>query len=402
MRSRRDLTRAGVLLTAASLSIGAGVSPSEVELTLAPGESAEVTKTVETPLSSPRADVYFLADTTGSMSSAISNVKTSFSGILDQLNGTGNDIAVGAGDYKDFPNDPYAFRNSTPITSDGGGAATSTVNAWGAGGGGDGSEGQLFALHTLAADPAIGWREDAARIVVWFGDAPGHDPICAAISDDVDEDITEASAISALQAADISVIAVSTIVDFYPDGLDDDPQSSAGDYTAACDIGGEPGQASRVAAATDGLYLDAPSNDQVAATILAALQALPFDVVPQATCDEGLTITTSPESHTGVAPGDSVTFTETVAVDAEAAPGAYECSVAFTLNGSVTDAFTQTVSVAVEASEEPVTPEEPGPVVGPIIETDLPAGGTVLPLAATGLVSLLFLGLALRGPSERR
>ena len=27
--------------------------------------------------------------------------------------------------------------------------------------------------------PAIGWRADSKRIVVWFGDAPGHDPICA-------------------------------------------------------------------------------------------------------------------------------------------------------------------------------------------------------------------------------
>lgn len=57
---------------------------------------------------------------------------------------------------------------------------TGAVATWSASGGSDGAEGQFFALHALAVDPAIGWRPGARRIVVWFGDYPGHDPICTA------------------------------------------------------------------------------------------------------------------------------------------------------------------------------------------------------------------------------
>ena len=50
-----------------------------------------------------------------------------------------------------------------------------------------GTEGQLFALDRLAndVDPNggdIGRRPGAKRIIVWFGDQPGHDPVCAAIT----------------------------------------------------------------------------------------------------------------------------------------------------------------------------------------------------------------------------
>ena len=57
-------------------------------------------------------------------------------------------------------------------------------------GGGDGPEGQFYALYqiakTLTRDP------DKAKIVVWFGDAPCHDPVYAAISG-LSVDISEAS-----------------------------------------------------------------------------------------------------------------------------------------------------------------------------------------------------------------
>ena len=326
-----------------------GVTPQTVEATLAPGGELVVEKSVTAPTSTPKADVYFLADTTGSMFAAISAVQSSFDTITSTLTGAGEDIEFGAGDYKDFPFDPYAFQNPTPAGSplaD----VEATVAAWTASGGADGSEGQFFALQQLA-DGAAGFRDDAARIIVWFGDAPGHDPICSEISGAA-ADITEATVTDALVAEDITVIAVNTNGGF-PDALDDDPTASAGNYSGTCDtIGGTAGQATRIAAATGGLVVDSGSDAAIADAILGALEALPVTIAPVASCDEGLSVSFDADEVT-VAAGGTADFVETIAVADDAAPGELSCTVDFTLNGATgVDGFVQSVTVTVE---DPVT-----------------------------------------------
>jgi len=65
-------TASALVLLAATAAIAApGVTPSSVETTLAAGGSTVVPKSVETPTISPRPDIIFLADTTGSMGAAI-------------------------------------------------------------------------------------------------------------------------------------------------------------------------------------------------------------------------------------------------------------------------------------------------------------------------------------------
>ncbi|RBQ19198.1 hypothetical protein DP939_14730 [Spongiactinospora rosea] len=229
-------------------------------------ECAELAErvTVTVPVSGvkPKADVYLLADTTGSMSPVLAAVQAGIDSILTALDPSVFDVAFGVGNYRDFPlgSDPaaYAFQPQLAPTTD----LVNVRNAvltWVAAGGGDGSEAQLFALDRLAADPAIGWRPGARRIVAWFGDAPGHDPVCAAISGAA-ADVTEASATAALRAAEIIVVAVSTITGFYPAGLDDDPAADAGNYTV-CTIGGSPGQATRITAATGGAHVAGNAAD---------------------------------------------------------------------------------------------------------------------------------------------
>lgn len=196
------------------------------------------------------ADVYFLADTTGSMGSFINAVQTGATNILNTLNAQPVDYQFGVGNYKDFPNDPYAFQPQQVVTSDTV-AVTNAINAWAASGGGDTPEGQLFALDQIAEDNGgqIGWRAGAKKIIVWFGDVPGHDPVCQAISG-LAYDITEASATQKLVDNDITVIAISTATP----GLDGNPQSGAGDYNPPCAIGGAAGQGTRIANATGGTY----------------------------------------------------------------------------------------------------------------------------------------------------
>ena len=170
-----------------------------------------ITVTVPPNGTTPKADVYLLADTTFSMYPVIEAVKAGAGAILGDPALAAFDVAWGVGNYRDFPvptPNSYAFAHQQSPTTDHTAAATA-IGAWTAAEGSDISEGQLYALHEVATNPSIGWRPDSKRIVVWFGDAPGHDPICTDLSG-LAAAITEASATADLTGADITVVAVST------------------------------------------------------------------------------------------------------------------------------------------------------------------------------------------------
>ena len=98
-----------------------------VEASLNPGSSFTQTKTITTPEILPKPDIYFLADTTGSMGGALANVKTNASQILNTVKANSSQPRFGAGDYQDFRScnvgetvpcfagGDYAFNNAAPI-----------------------------------------------------------------------------------------------------------------------------------------------------------------------------------------------------------------------------------------------------------------------------------------------
>jgi hypothetical protein len=338
-----------VLLGMQQVALAApGVTPDTVNETLAQGASTTVTKTVETPTVAPRADVYFLADTTGSMGAALNNVKANGAAIIDALATSGSDVAYGAGQYKDFPSDAFAFKDDAGgISDDGGAAAAAAISVWSASGGNDTPEGQFYALDQLAKG-AANFRSGASRIVVWFGDAPAHDPVCSAISG-LPYDITEASLTADLVSAEIQVIAVST-----PTGvsgaLDANP-GSAGNYLSACgaETSGTAGQATRIAEATSGKHLVAATPDEVADLIIEALTSLSMTIVPVADCDAGLSVTFDNASQT-VDAGATTTFEETISVASDAPSGTLTCRVDFQINGAVgAEGFGQLITIQVPA-----------------------------------------------------
>jgi hypothetical protein len=370
--------RLPALLAAASLLAGllaaspvsAAVDPDTVEVTLAPGTSTDVTKTVGTPEILPTPDIYFLADSTGSMGAVIASVQADAASILTAVDAMASDPRYGAGDYKDFQNpqlDPYAFQNGAPIPAgdDGGAAALAAIAAWSAVGGEDGSEGQFYALHQLAAHNAASFRADSAPIVVWFGDAPAHDPVCDEISGDTGHDIDEASLTAELVAAEVRVIAISVVTAsgaFFPDALDDDPTAFAGDYLATCGVeNGASGQATRIAAATGGIHLTGVAAADIADAILEGLGALPVEVTPSASCDDpNVTISWDAASKT-VTSGDDAVFTETIAAGPAAPQGdTVLCTVDFLLDGELLDGFTQSVTVHIPDVTAPVPACEEG------------------------------------------
>lgn len=255
----------GALLASASAD---SISPETFSATLAVGESVTITKTVTvsagTPTSS-KVDVYFLMDETGSMGGPISTVKAAAASILASTAGLG-DVAFAVGGYRD-QGDAFAYRLLTDITSDTTAVQTG-INTWSASGGGDIPEANLFALEQAATTTS--WRSGSERILIWFGDAPGHDPRLGS---------TEASATAALVGAGIAVQAVST----------------GGNLDST-------GQATRISAATGGAYFSSVSTSSLVATITAAISTavasyttvgLDLSGVPA-----GVTVTSSP-AYTG-------------------------------------------------------------------------------------------------------
>lgn len=94
------------------------------------------------------ADVYLLADTTGSMGGVLSAVKSGAADIISSLASSLSDVRFGAGDYKDF-NDAYVFNLGAVLAADGGSSAQTAISGWSASGGGDNPEAQLYALHEV-------------------------------------------------------------------------------------------------------------------------------------------------------------------------------------------------------------------------------------------------------------
>jgi hypothetical protein len=247
-----------------TIGLVASIDPTDVQ-------KQEVQVTIPSMGAIPKMDVYFLVDTTGSMTPVINNVKAGASDILSRLvragASVGADINFGVGNYRDFDEDSgYCFKPQLSMTSDTN-AVQQAINSWSAVGGGDAAEGQFYALDQTAQDPGeeVGWRADAKRFVIWIGDAPGHDPICTAVSG-LPSAVTETTVTQQLQQCGIFVLAISATTGA---GLNADPVPLSGDYAGRCGtIGGTAGQASRIAVATGGMAADRIDPDQVVTKII--------------------------------------------------------------------------------------------------------------------------------------
>lgn len=327
--------RGSVVAAVAALTVGAGAAYADVDPisysdALDPGASVTITKTVTTPEIPPKPDIVLLADATGSMGTAINNVKANMTALITAVEGVQPDTQWAVASYRDFSDaSPFTLHSNltgdTPTT-------VAAVNSMFASGGGDEAEAQLNALWQIGdGGDAVSYRDGSSRIVVWFGDAPGHDPSGGH---------SEADATASLVDAEARVLAVSV-------------GANRLDLT---------GQATRISEATGGAFYSGVSVDDLAATILAGLSALPVEVGATATCDPGLTATLAPTTQT-VTSGTAAVFQETLTLAANAPQGGtLTCEVAFTLNGEPGGAgFTQTVSIDVNDVTPPTVACEQGP-----------------------------------------
>ncbi|MEU8194926.1 vWA domain-containing protein [Microbispora amethystogenes] len=335
---------AGAMLVAGvgTASAAPGVTPADVTLKLGPGGSTTIAKTVSTPAIPPKPDIAFLIDTTGSMGGVISNVRTNANTILSNVASAQPDAQFAVAEYKDA-GDATPFRvaqNLTANQSD----VTNGINSLAASGGGDFPEDGINGLFQVASG-AVAFRPNSTRIVLLIGDAPSHDPSSGH---------TLADAISALQAADITVLA------FDLSGLD------------------STGQATAITNATGGQLFSGLNSSEVSDTILAALHNLPVTVTHQLRdCDPNLSVSLTPGSRT-VTSGDDATFTETVSVGAGAVPGStITCKVDFLLNGVLSPGFTETITEQVPKATPSIatTPSGQVPAGGNVSDTATLSGG---------------------------
>jgi len=279
-----------VMLAASALpALGQdSIAPTTFTATIPVGLSTQVNKTVTVGKVSKPVDVMFLEDATGSMGPAIAAIDGSFAANVTTIDGFASDVQFAVGNYLDkfqCPADPYAYQLNQNITNNNAAvqAALTGLNAIPPNGYGcDAPESNLYGLQQAASTTA--WRAGSTRILIWVGDNTGHDPAGG---------VTEASAIAALQAQGVTVIAASAT---------SGPGLDAVCSSAPC---GTPNnnQASRITAATGGQDLGSFS----AGTINAAIQAAILNAIAKystvslgvSPVPAGVAITISPASIVG-------------------------------------------------------------------------------------------------------
>ncbi|MFN8473800.1 MAG: VWA domain-containing protein [Anaerolineae bacterium] len=148
--------------------------------TLCPGQSAHETKHIFIPPAPGKADIVFAFDASGSMRNEIGAAQSSASQIMNDLAALIPDVQFGVMDFLDYPTSPYgassdhAYLLRQAVTGDRN-AVQSAINAVTTGNGGDEPEAYTRALYESYSDTAIGWRRDARRFLIMFGDSVAHD-----------------------------------------------------------------------------------------------------------------------------------------------------------------------------------------------------------------------------------
>lgn len=319
----------------------ASVEPASVEVALSPGEAHTVTKTVGVPEVPPKLDLVLDVDLSGSYGDDIANIKAKSSKIFDGVRAQVSDSTFGLTTFVDYPFFPwgagggcgdYAYQRDQDLTAD---KATwiASVNAMALHCGGDGPESQYESLFQAAtgagrdvapAGPTTGdvapglgatFRADATKVIVITTDAPFHVAGDSNCSDPGPCPFpypgpTAAETISALQAANIKVIALKA------------PGSGA--------------EMNKLATETGGAVVNTGADSsQIVEAIVGALDELTFEITGTPVGCDPLDVTFDPASHSDVAGGSTVNFDETITVPAGSPGGTVDCTVEFKADDTV-------------------------------------------------------------------
>ncbi|WP_432957820.1 VWA domain-containing protein [Micromonospora haikouensis] len=284
-----------------------------------PGTSFEATQTVPTPAIPPNPDIVFLVDNTASMKepgeggdSVIGQLKQRIPEVVEEVRRVQSNARFGLATFGGVENgayDPDLYDPRLPLT-DVDADILAAVASLDAGSEYD-DENWFYALQQLAANARIGFRDDASKVVVLISDNYSVDKT----SPPPDQrEIPVAELTDDLVDAGISLIGVPIVGANFEDGLDDD------------------GVASELIDATDGVLTEDSDPGQMIDAIIDAIGKLKITVQPSAYCDDGLSVTFTPDPAQ-VDAGTPATFTETVSVAPGAVPGSVlRCTLRFDLD----------------------------------------------------------------------
>lgn len=142
-------------------------------------------------IDAPPLDIILVSDTTGSMADYYAAVKEQFQTLVTNIKETYSDIRIGLATYGDRQNgyDVSDWSTDYPLTYDYD-AVYAAIEAWTVRSGDDFDEQWIRTFWELTQDltpinsrpsnggweptPAMGTRDDAYKLVVWFGDAASH------------------------------------------------------------------------------------------------------------------------------------------------------------------------------------------------------------------------------------
>lgn len=206
----------------------------------------EITFNIDISAPPVQTDLYVLADTTGSMNEAIGTAVLKARDLV-KVFGDRENVAFGVGRYEDERDLDSGFGHMLKISKDDR-QVIRTIRKWRTVDGQDVEEANLVALYRIATEDRIGWRQGARRFVVYFGDAPGHEPTCYN-----GMPITRQTVIDAMNKKNITVVAVNFgDLDMAPRSW---PINGCGGSKGA-----PAGQATAITSATGGAIVS--SNDQ--------------------------------------------------------------------------------------------------------------------------------------------
>jgi hypothetical protein len=320
------------------------INPDTYSAKLNVAESVTITKTVtiNTMPTSATVDIFFLTDSTLSMTEEITAVQAAASDILSETAKLG-DVAWGVGEYRDRF-DSFVYRTNQGLTTDAA-DVSEAINEWNALGGNDNPEAQFYGLQQVAETQP--WRDKSTRIVVWFAGPTG-------------DTSSESDAITALQNEHIVVQAIDVGDSTY--GLD-----TCGDYCSIYNSveGGAPtdGQASRIAEGTGGMYFGGINQSSIVDAIQDAITDV-FQEYSEVTIDvsgvpSGVDVSITPTDYSGDYDRSTereftfnVTFTG-------ATPGTYDFAIDALVDGGIVATEFDEITVAGGDAQGPAPVPEP-------------------------------------------
>lgn len=169
-----------------------GLSPANLEVTLAPGDCVPETKTAILSPNLTEVDVLFAVDVSQGQVATLPKLDAWTSRIITDLQSQGANVAVGLVSFADYVNSrdscgtqaygvagDYPYRLDLAITTNLA-QLTTRLGALAAVSGGDLAESYTRAWYETYADSMVGWRPNARRVVIMTGDDVPHDCLVSA------------------------------------------------------------------------------------------------------------------------------------------------------------------------------------------------------------------------------